>query len=716
MDYQPASQDTIEKKYLLRDHQNRPVEDIPGLHFRVAKALAGQETEDKKDYWEERFLWALENGAVPGGRIIANAGAQDYKPATSLINCTMSGTILDDMDSILSLVREAGLTLKAGCGIGYDWSCLRPSGAFVGGAGAYTSGPISFMHIYDSMCRTISSAGDRRGAQMATMDIRHPDIEAYIRAKREPGVLTQFNLSVLFTQDFMQAVEEDKDWNLIFPVHSGEWWDQEYLGTCAVDRDPPPPIEYDWVWAHWPGTEDHPHKNRNGGGTVPCKIYRMIRARDLWQTVMQSAYDFAEPGFMLVDRLNDQNNLWWLEEIRGTNPCGEQPLPPYGACLLGSILLTMFVDNPFTDKATFNFEGFKEVVRVFTRMLDNVVDISGLPLEKQREEILAKRRHGMGFMGLGSALAMMGVPYGSEKAQAFTEEVAKTMAITGWEVGVELAKEKGVAPVLDQEYEITAEIRHRLKDYLGGDLRIGDKVNGSLLLAYGSRYLAQFPKELRAAIENHGSRFTHHTSIAPTGTISLGFGNNCSNGIEPTFAQRYGRNITQPDGSKKKVKVYSAELMAYAIYMTRSRGDAVYEPDDLLDYPNEVGNKLPKGFVDTATITPEQHLRMQAAAQKWVDSSISKTINVPEDFPFEDFKGAYLLAHQLGLKGCTMYRPNPDRGEAILVREEETPAIIVFETEAGPVEVPRNQMIDYQGEQVLAQELWQRLRQETQTT
>ncbi|MGB5445868.1 MAG: ribonucleotide reductase N-terminal alpha domain-containing protein, partial [Psychromonas sp.] len=378
---QSTSLDIWDKKYRLLSKDGNAVDaDIQATYLRVASALA--DLEEDSVYWREQFSWALENGAIPAGRIMSNAGAREHKPATSTINCTVSGTINDSMDDILAKVHEAGLTLKAGCGIGYDFSTLRPRGAFVSGAGAYTSGPLSFMDIYDKMCFTVSSAGGRRGAQMGTMDVRHPDVMEFVKAKREDGRLRQFNLSLLITEDFINAVKADDDWDLIFPL------DVKEVAQSEKDNNV--------VWAYWPVQEGY---QQNESGQVACRIYQTLPARRLWNVIMSSTYDFAEPGFILIDKVNEMNNNWFCEDIRATNPCGEQPLPPYGACLLGSVNLTRFVTNPFTDQAEFDWDAYRKVVSIFTRMLDNVVEINQLPLEKQRHEIETKRRHGMGFLG-----------------------------------------------------------------------------------------------------------------------------------------------------------------------------------------------------------------------------------------------------------------------------------------------------------------------------
>ena len=1060
---QPASEDIWDKKYRLKDKHGNPVDQtIEDTYARVARALADVEAPEKRDYWYERFLWALEHGAIPAGRIISNAGAQEHKPATSTINCTVSGTIPDSMDGILRMVHEAGLTLKAGCGIGYEFSTLRPRGAYVSGAGAYTSGPLSFMDIFDAMCFTVSSAGGRRGAQMGTFDISHPDVIDFIRAKREDGRLRQFNLSCLITRDFMEAVKNDADWDLVFPAARAE-----------VD-DPDTRI----VWRNWPVKAES--YITDDQGRVACKVYKTIKARRLWDVIMASTYDYAEPGFILIDRVNEMNNNWWCENIRATNPCvtadtwvqtsdgprqvadligrgfeaivdgaphatgpqgffktarkevvrlttreghalrltpdhrvrkvtrltrwscdtewteagklqpgdkvllhrhpglrwsgplnreqgyllgllmgdgtlkrdaavisvwsrrqaagaegmadagpralmreaeraartlphrsdfagfhevsgrdeyrmrlaslrdlafglgmrpgdkaitpamerassafyegflrglfdadgsvqgsrhkgvsvrlsqsdlprlkavqrmllrlgiasaiykdrraagesllpdgkggqrlyatqaqhelvisgdnletfnarvgfadsdkqrrlaallagykrrlnrerfvaevaeitpdgvedvydvqvpgihafdanglhahncGEQPLPPYGACLLGSINLTKFVSKPFTSEASFDWEQFREVVRIFTRMLDNVVEINGLPLEKQRREIMSKRRHGMGFLGLGSTLTMLRTPYGSEESLAFTERVAYEIARTGYETGLELAREKGPAPILEEEFEITPEMLAKRPEMAKDGIQVGDRVKGRILWARYSRYLQQFansdnPEDvaLWKELEETGCRFTHHSSIAPTGTISLSLANNASNGIEPSFAHHYARNVIREGRkTKEKVDVYSFELLAYR---------------ELVD-PEAMPGSLPEYFISADEVTPKQHVDIQAAAQKWVDSSISKTANVPTDFPYEDFKDIYLYAYDKGLKGCTTFRFNPEAFQGVLVKEEDLENTIYrFTLEDGTViEARGNEEIEYDGEVHTAANLFDALKE-----
>lgn len=691
---QPASQDIWDKKYRLKSKAGVAIDaDIDGTYQRVARALADAEpTVEKRTYWYERFLWALRRGAIPAGRITSNAGALEHKPATSTINCTVSGTITDSMDGILEKVHEAGLTLKAGCGIGYEFSTLRPKGAFVAGAGAYTSGPMSFMDIFDKMCFTVSSAGGRRGAQMGTFDVSHPDVKDFIRAKREDGRLRQFNLSLLITDGFMQAVENDTDWPLVFPVNKKEEADIDLTNAEQV------------VWREWPNAETYVTRD---DGLVACKVYGQIRARHLWDMIMVSTYDYAEPGFILIDKVNEMNNNWWCENIRATNPCGEQPLPPYGACLLGSINLTGFVRDPFTDQARFDWEEYKEVVRVFTRMLDNVVEVNGLPLEQQRQEIMRKRRHGMGFLGLGSTLTMLRMKYGSAESCEFTEQIARDMAVAGWETGLSLAKEKGAAPIMEERFQVTAAMLRQRPEMAQDGWKVGQEIEGKVLHAKYSRYMqriATVAPELVDELADVGARFTHHSSIAPTGTISLSLANNASNGIEPSFAHHYSRNvIREGKKSKEKVDVFSFELLAYRELINAKA----------MPFSEEAEAKLPDYFIAADDIHPKEHVDVQAAAQKWVDSSISKTANVPTDYPYESFKDIYRYAYQQGLKGCTTFRFNPAAFQGVLVKEADLENTTYrFELEDGStVEVKGNEQIEYDGEMHTAANLFDALKE-----
>jgi len=693
---QAASQDIWNVKYRLKTKDGDAVDaDVDATYARVAKALAEiEEGVENQREWEDRFLWALRNGAIPAGRITSNAGAQAYKPATSTINCTVSGMVSDSMNDILGKVHEAGLTLKAGCGIGYEFSTLRPKGAYVSGAGAYTSGPLSFMDIYDKMCFTVSSAGGRRGAQMATFDVGHPDVMDFIRAKREDGRLRQFNLSLLITEEFMEAVKHNADWELAFPVTEKEVEDDK------LDLGNPEQI----VWREWPVKGDYIIGET---GLTACKVYKTIRARRLWDMIMTSTYDYAEPGFILIDKVNEMNNNWFCENVRATNPCGEQPLPPYGACLLGSINLTKFVRDPFTPEACFDWEGFGDVISVFTRMLDNVVEINGLPLQEQRDEIMRKRRHGMGYLGLGSTITMMCMKYGSDASLEFTEKVTKTLALQGWKAGLDLAKEKGAAPIMDEDFTVTPEMLAQRPEMAVDGWQIGDELKGRVLFSKYSRYMQQLATEDPALVEELsevGCRFSHHSSIAPTGTISLSLANNASNGIEPSFAHHYSRNIIREGKkTKEKVDVFSYELLAY-----REKVNA-----NAMPYSEVEGEQLPDYFISADEVTPKQHVDVQAAAQKWIDSSISKTANVPTDYPYEEFKDIYLYAYEQGLKGCTTFRFNPEAFQGVLVKEKDLEnTTYCFTLEDGSVvKVKGNEEIEYDGEMHTAANLFDALKE-----
>ena len=1068
--FQDASLDIWDKKYRLTAKDGSPVDKtMDDTYKRVARALADVERQDTRESWYERFLWALRRGAIPAGRVTSNAGALEHKPATSTINCTVSGTIRDSMDDILKKVHEAGLTLKAGCGIGYEFSTLRPRGAYVSGAGAYTSGPLSFMDIYDKMCFTVSSAGGRRGAQMGTFDVGHPDAMEFIRSKRENGRLRQFNLSLLITDEFMQAVREDREWKLAFPLSKAEFEsDAPELADATK-----------FVWREWP---IHDNYVVNEEGLVACKIYKTVPARRMWDVIMTSTYDFAEPGFILIDRVNEMNNNWWCENIRATNPCvtadtrlatqfgmvrigdlydagvdiqatvdrralgetehgvtvrpavpafmthpsadvyrvvtkdgyeikatewhdfyttrgkiklkdlragdelliqsgkgqfggkgtlelgmllglltgdghftnrgkgeqaavvnlwgldreladrlvtivndmikgfsaapreysvgavavpernlvmirsvilmrvleqmygltaqvktqvpeivwrgsedcvkgylrglfqsdgtvqrddanacctirlasslpsllkdvqvllanfgifcrvmkrrdehqrlmpdgkggrrlydckadyeliigsqsrdrfmeevgfltdvknekysqwraqrksaraedfrssithieyvgreavfdttqsdknnlifnglvtgncGEQPLPPYGSCLLGSVNLTRFVKHPFTEHAEFDWSEYREVVRVFTRMLDNVVEVNGLPLEGQRDEILRKRRHGMGFLGLGSTITLLGMKYGSPESVKFTEDVSREMAVAGWEAALDLAREKGPAPIMKEEFTVTKEMLRKRPEMARDGWKPGARIAGRLLHAKYSRYMqrvAQVAPQLVHDLAEVGARFTHHSSIAPTGTISLSLANNASNGIEPSFAHHYFRNVIVPGRkTKEKVDVFSFELLAYRELVNNKAFPGATAPAE----------KLPEYFTAADEVTPQQHVDIQAAAQKWVDSSISKTANVPTDYKYEKFKDIYLYAHEQGLKGCTTFRFNPEAFQGVLVKEADLKnTTYVFTLEDGKeIEVKGDEEIEYDGEKHSAANLFDALKE-----
>jgi ribonucleoside-diphosphate reductase alpha chain len=514
----------------------------------------------------------------------------------------------------------------------------------------------------------------------------------FIRAKREAGRLRQFNLSLLVTDEFMKAVREDRDWKLAFPVTANE---VEGHDTADAAK---------FVWREWPTSNGYV---RNDEGLVLCKVYKTLPAKRMWDVIMSSTYDFAEPGFVLIDRVNEMNNNWWCETIRATNPCGEQPLPPYGSCLLGSVNLTSFVRDPFADDAHFDWDEYKQVVRVFTRMLDNVVEVNGLPLEQQRNEIMRKRRHGMGFLGLGSTITMLGMKYGSRDAVAFTERVSKELALAGWEAGLELAEEKGPAPIMLEEFEVTPEMLRKRPEMRRDGVKAGQKLPGRILHARYSRYMqrvAEVAPELVHRLAEMGARFTHHSSIAPTGTISLSLANNASNGIEPSFAHHYFRNvIREGKKSKERIDVFSFELLAY-----RELVNAAAMPG-----ATGAAEKLPDYFTTADDITPREHVDIQAAAQKWVDSSISKTANVPTDYRYDDFKDIYLYAHEQGLKGCTTFRFNPEAFQGVLVKEEDLKnTTYVFTLDDGTeVELKGDEQIEYDGEMHTAANLFDALKE-----
>ena len=559
----PIAEQIWDMKYRLKAQDGTAIDaSVEDSWRRVARALAAVESDPQ--LWEDRFYKALEDFKyLPAGRITAGAGTGR---AVTLFNCFVMGTVPDNMGGIFDGLKEAALTMQQGGGIGYDFSTIRPRGAEVKGVAADASGPLSFMDVWDAMCRTIMSAGSRRGAMMATMRCDHPDVEAFIEAKKDPARLRMFNLSVLITDPFMAAVKADGPWELVF------------------------------------------------GG----KVYKTLPARDLWNKIMRNTYDFAEPGVIFIDRINKANNLSYCETIAATNPCGEQPLPPYGACLLGSINMPTLVTGAFTDAAVLDLAALDDLVRLAVRMMDNVVDASRFPLPEQATEARNKRRIGLGVTGLADALLMVGQRYGSIEAAAQTEKWMHAIARASYLASVDLAKEKGAFPLFDAE----------------------------AYLASGN--MMQMDADVREAIRSHGIRNALLTSIAPTGTISL-YAGNVSSGIEPVFAYAYTRKVLQKDGSRTE-----EEVVDYAVRLWRElKGDAA----------------LPDYFVNAQTLPPLDHVRMQAAAQKWIDSSISKTINCPEDISFEGFKEVYMAAWDQGCKGCTTYRPNAVTGSVLTVSE-----------------------------------------------
>jgi ribonucleoside-diphosphate reductase alpha chain len=566
----PISEQIWDMKYRFKQVDQTPVDKtIADTWMRVANALAtAEKTPEDVNKWQEKFADALSGyNFLPAGRIVAGAGTQRR---VTLFNCFVMGTVPDDLGGIFDHLREAALTMQQGGGIGYDFSTLRPKGALVKGVGSDASGPLSFMDVWDSMCRTIMSAGSRRGAMMATLRCDHPDVEDFIAAKQAQVRLRMFNLSVLVTDAFMAAVEADAPWDLVFDGH----------------------------------------------------VFKTVQARDLWNKIMEATYAYAEPGVIFIDRINTRNNLYYCENIAATNPCGEQPLPPYGTCLLGSVNLASMVANAFEDDADLDMARLTDVVRTAVRMLDNVIDVSNYPLPEQQNEAYSKRRIGLGITGLADALVMCRVRYGSAAAVAKTEEWMAAIRRHAYLASVELAKEKGAFPLFDA----TAYLQ--------------------------SPSIQDLDEDVQEAIRTHGIRNALLTSIAPTGTISL-FANNVSSGLEPIFSYSYTRNVLQRDGSKMQEEVAD---FAYRLYREKFGTDG----DDLPDY-----------FVDVAGLTPAEHVAMQACIQKYVDSSISKTINVPEDISFDDFKDVYMQAYKLGCKGCTTYRPNDITGAVLEVKPKK---------------------------------------------
>ena len=568
----PIAEQIWDMKYRFKDADGMPIDaDVTQTWHRIANALASVETDPAA--WAPKFYDALEDFKyLPAGRITAGAGTAR---SVTLFNCFVMGTVPDSMGGIFDMLKEAALTMQQGGGIGYDFSTVRPKGAAVKGVAADASGPLSFMDVWDAMCRTIMSAGSRRGAMMATMRCDHPDVFDFITAKSDAARLRMFNMSVLITDPFMDAVKADNPWDLVF---KGE-------------------------------------------------VYKTVQARDLWDAIMQSTYDYAEPGVIFIDRINKANNLSYCETIAATNPCGEQPLPPYGACLLGSINMARLVADPFGDVARFDTQKMTDLVATAVRMMDNVVDASQFPLPEQEAEAKAKRRIGLGVTGLADALLMVGLRYGSEEAARQTDVWMHAIARAAYLASVDLAKEKGAFPLFDAE-----------KYLASGTMQTMDA-------------------DVCDAIRKHGIRNSLLTSIAPTGTISL-YAGNVSSGIEPVFAYAYTRKVLQKDGTRSE-----EEVVDYAVQMWRDlKGDA----------------PLPDYFVNAQTLAPLDHVRMQAAAQKWIDSSISKTINCPENISFGDFKEVYMAAWDQGCKGCTTYRPNDVTGSVLSVSEEK-PALVVAE-------------------------------------
>ncbi len=556
---------------------------------RVATTLAAVESAGRSQR-EEEFLSILRDFRfLPGGRILAGCGNPHR---VTLFNCFVMGTIEDSLDGIFQALKEGALTMQQGGGVGYDFSTLRPRGAPAVSAGTVASGPVSFMRVWDAMCATMLSTGARRGAMMATLRCDHPDVEEFIAAKHSPGELVNFNLSLLVTDELMAAIERDDEWPLVFP-----------LSTDVGEQAGSQPADDRVLWRRWSGT-DQP---------VPCRVIRVVPARRLWDRLMRSTYETAEPGVLFIDRINEVNNLAYREQISATNPCGEIPLPPYGACDLGSINLARFVRNPFSPAASLDLEGIRATARIAVRMLDNVIDASDFPLEHQAQRARRSRRVGLGITGLGDALILLGRGYASAEGREIAAQAMRTICHSAYLASTQIAEEKGPFPEFEQ------------KPYLEGE------------------FIAALPAAVREAIATHGIRNSHLTAIAPAGTISV-LANNVSSGLEPVFARRYTRRVVGVSGPRQ----------------FEVTDDAVARWADL-------GNGAPPGdiFATAREIEPEKHLAMQAALQPFVDSAISKTLNIPENYPFESFRNLYRLAYERSLKGCTTFRPNPTRGSVL---------------------------------------------------
>lgn len=576
-----------EAKYRFRPPGGAPEQDVQATWRRVARALA--QVEPRPGDWEGRFYGLLEGFRfLPGGRILAGAGTARR---VTLFNCFVMGIIEDSMDGIFEALKQGALTMQQGGGVGYDFSTLRPAGTPAKASGSLASGPVSFMQVWDSMCATLLSTGSRRGAMMATLRCDHPDVEAFIDAKRDPARLRHFNLSVQVTDAFMQAVRDGADWALVFPAR------------CL------PPGEGEVVLRGWSG----------GDRPEPCRVLRRLPARALWDRLVRASYDYAEPGVLFVDTINRENNLAYRERISATNPCGEIPLPPYGACNLGSLNLTQFVADAFATSARMDLGVLAEVAALAVRMLDDVIDASQFPLPEQAAQARATRRLGLGITGLGDALAMLGLHYDSDAARELAAQVMQAIRDAAYGASVELAREKGPFPAFEAEAYLKAPFIRRL------------------------------PESIRSGIRAHGLRNSHLLAIAPTGTISL-LADNVSSGLEPIFDLSYTRRVTTVEGGSCE---YDVDDYAYRRWRA-SHGDA----------------PLPAAFVDAMSLPPRAHLAMQAALQPFVDNAISKTINCPADIPFEEYRSIYESAYALGLKGCTTFRPNPVTG-AVLERQRE---------------------------------------------
>ncbi len=579
----PIAQHIWDAKYRFRERGMVRDATILDTWRRVAAALAAAEKDP--DYWQTRFYDSLQDFKfLPGGRILAGAGTSHR---VTLFNCFVMGTIADSMDGIFEALKEGALTMQQGGGIGYDFSTLRPYGSPANDVGSIASGPVSFMQIWDRMCATILSTGARRGAMMGTLRCDHPDIEAFVAAKQDRLQLRHFNVSVLISDAFMKAVDENADWPLVFPV-----------GPNGAHKET--------VLHHWPGYT----------APVPCRIYRRIRARELWHTIMRANYDYAEPGVLFIDRINRLNNQYYCETIHATNPCGEVPLPPYGACNLGSLNLTRFVREPFTGQAQLDWEGIDTAAAIAVRLLDNVIDASRFPLAKQAEQAKNSRRIGLGITGLADALMMLSIRYGSDESLQTAQQIMQRVCHAAYRTSIEIAREKASFPLFERE------------SFLAGE------------------FVQALPESIRDGIARHGIRNSHLTAIAPAGSISL-LANNISSGLEPVFDHCYTRRVLQPDGSNREFTVTD-----YAVALWQH-------------WQQQHHDTLPPAFINAHAVPPDEQLRMQATIQPYVDQAISKTINIPPDYDFDAFRRVYQHAYALGLKGCTVFRPNPITGTVL---------------------------------------------------
>lgn len=586
---EPISQTIWDLKYRYRYRGKIIDQKIDDTWRRVAKAVAKAEKLPEQRLWERRFYEILQNFRfLPGGRILAGAGTSH---SVTLCNCFVMDIAEDSIPGIFSALAEGALTLQQGGGVGYDFSVLRPAGDLVKKKGLTASGPVSFMRIWDTTCNVLLSTGARRGAMMGVLRCDHPDIEAFIAAKAERNELRHFNVSVLVSDEFMQAVQKNANWALVFPTDE--------------------PEAKDTILCEW-----------GGEANVPCRLYKTIPARELWERIIRSAYDYAEPGVLFIDTINRFNNLWYREYIHATNPCGEIPLPAYGACNLGSINLTQFVEAPFTEKAKLNWVSIEETVRIATRFQDNVIDISHYPLKAQLRQSQGTRRIGLGITGLADALVMLGICYGSTQSIALAKELMGCIAKATWETSIELAKEKGAFPFYKSDY-------------------------------VQSQFVQTLAPEIQRAIAANGIRNSHHNTIAPAGTISL-LANNVTNGIEPIFRPQYLRHVRNENN-----ELLSFNVQNYALGIWRE-----FQKDEA----------MPPAWIDTETLLPQAHLAIQAAMQPYIDNAISKTINLPGDFPFSQLSEVYTEAYHLGLKGCTVFRPNPITGS--ILEESHEPASV----------------------------------------